>query len=75
MSGPLILSRQQIASGQIEARRPIPSIRALCQEYGIAQATAGKAIGLLAAEHPVRQVPGKGWFVTPEDNRPGPGDS
>jgi GntR family transcriptional regulator len=38
--------RQQIASGQIEARRPIPSIRALCQEYGIARATAGKAIGL-----------------------------
>jgi DNA-binding GntR family transcriptional regulator len=67
--------RQQIASGQIEARRPIPSIRALCQEYGIARATAGKAIGLLAAEHLVRRVPGKGWFVTPEDTRPGPAGS
>jgi GntR family transcriptional regulator len=65
--------RQQIASGQIEPRRPIPSIRTLCQTYGIARATAGKAIGLLAEEHLVRRVPGKGWFVTPEADRPSPG--
>lgn len=62
--------RDQITAGKIQPRRPIPSIRALCQEYGIARATAGKAIQILAAEHLVRRVPGKGWFVTPEDTRP-----
>ena len=61
--------RDQIASGRIEPRRPIPSIRTLCETYGIARATAGKAIGLLADEHLVRRVPGKGWFVTPEAER------
>jgi GntR family transcriptional regulator len=61
--------RDQITSGQIAPRRPIPSIRTLCATYGIARATAGKAIGVLADEHLVRRVPGKGWFVTPEDAR------
>jgi GntR family transcriptional regulator len=65
--------RQQITSGQIEPRRPIPSIRTLCQDYGIARATAGKAIAVLAGEHLVRRVPGRGWFVTPESERPAPG--
>jgi DNA-binding GntR family transcriptional regulator len=64
--------RDQISSGQIEPRRPIPSIRTLCQTYGIARATAGKAIAVLATEHLVRRVPGKGWFVTPEAERPSP---
>jgi GntR family transcriptional regulator len=63
--------RDQIMSGQIEPRRPIPSIRTLCQTYGIARATAGKAIGLLADERLIRRVPGKGWYVTPESERSG----
>ena len=62
--------RDQITSGKIEPRRPIPSIRTLCQTYGIARATAGKAIRLLADEGLIRRVPGKGWFVTPESERP-----
>jgi len=62
--------RDQITSGKIEPRRPIPSIRTLCQTYGIARATAGKSIRVLADEGLIRRVPGKGWFVTPESERP-----
>jgi GntR family transcriptional regulator len=58
--------RDQIRSGKIEPRRPIPSIRTLCETYGIARATAGKAIRLLADEGLIRRVPGKGWFVAPQ---------
>jgi len=60
--------RDQITSGKIEPRRPIPSIRTLCETYGIARATAGKAIHVLAEEGLIRRVPGKGWFVMPRDD-------
>jgi DNA-binding GntR family transcriptional regulator len=60
--------RDQIKSGKIEPRRPIPSIRTLCETYGIARATAGKAIRLLADEGLIRRVPGKGWFVAPQSD-------
>ena len=61
--------RDQVASGKIEPRRPIPSVRTLCQTYGIARATATKAIHVLAEEGLIRRVPGKGWFVTPPAER------
>jgi len=62
--------RDQIKSGKIEPRRPIPSIRTLCETYGIARATAGKAIHMLSDEGLIRRVPGKGWFVTPNAEGP-----
>jgi GntR family transcriptional regulator len=62
--------RDQIKSGKIEPRRPIPSVRTLCETYGIARATAGKAIHMLADEGLIRRVPGKGWYVRPESERP-----
>jgi GntR family transcriptional regulator len=65
--------RDQITSGNIEPRRPIPSVRTLCETYGIARATASKALHLLAGEGLIRQVPGRGWFVTPESDRPAAG--
>lgn len=58
--------RRQIESGEIEARRPVPSIRTLCQTYGIARATAAKSLRVIADEGLIRQVPGRGWFVVPE---------
>lgn len=58
--------REQITSGKIEPRRPIPSVRTLCETYGIARATAGKAIHVLAEEGLIRRVPGKGWYVVPD---------
>jgi GntR family transcriptional regulator len=61
--------RDKIESGQIEARRPIPSIRTLCQTYGIARVTAGKSIQVLADENLIRLVRGKGWYVRPESER------
>ncbi len=63
--------RGQIEAGKIEARRPVPSIRTLCQTYGIARTTAAKSLRVLADEGLIRQVPGRGWFVVPEaDRRP-----
>ncbi len=58
--------RRQIQSGAIEPRRPVPSIRTLCQTYGIARATATKSLHILAEEGLIRRVPGRGWFVVPE---------
>lgn len=57
--------RQQIASGELAPGRPVPSIRTLCERYGIARMTAAKAIHVLAGEGLVHSVPGRGWFVTP----------
>src|SRR3979411_1046606 len=65
-----VLLRDPVTSGQIEPRRPIPSVRTLCQTYGIARATAGKAIKVLAGEGLIHQVPGRGWFVTPQGGWP-----
>ena len=65
--------RDQIKSGKIEPRLPIPSIRTLCETYGIARATAGKAIHMLSDEGLIRRVPGKGWFVTPKAEGPAHG--
>jgi DNA-binding GntR family transcriptional regulator len=45
-------------------------VRTLCETYGIARATATKAVHLLADEGLIRRVPGKGWFVTPDTERP-----
>jgi GntR family transcriptional regulator len=61
--------RGQITSGELAPRRPIPSVRTLVEQYGVARATASKAIQLLADEGLVRVVKGRGWFVTPEDQR------
>ena len=58
--------RRQIQSGAIEPRRPVPSIRTLCQTYGIARATATKSLHILAEEGLIHRVPGRGWFVVPE---------
>jgi DNA-binding GntR family transcriptional regulator len=60
--------REQITSGQIEPRRPIPSVRTLVERYGVARATATKAIAILADEGLVRVVKGRGWFVAPRED-------
>jgi GntR family transcriptional regulator len=62
--------REQILSGHIPPRRPIPSVTTLQQTYGIARGTVRKAVALLAAEGLVVLRPGWGTFVTPEDQRP-----
>jgi GntR family transcriptional regulator len=57
--------RQQIASGELAPGRPVPSIRTLCERYGIARMTAAKSLRMLADEGLVHVVAGRGWFVTP----------
>lgn len=57
--------RDQIELGELQPRRPIPSVRTLVERYGVARATAGKAIQVLADEGRVRLVKGRGWFVAP----------
>ena len=64
------LLRQRILSGKIGARQPVPSAKALVQEFGIARGTAERAVATLRSEGLVRTVPGKGVFVVPEDERP-----
>jgi DNA-binding GntR family transcriptional regulator len=64
------LLRQQILSGKIGPRQPVPSAKALVQEFGIARGTAERAVAVLRSEGLVRTVPGKGVFVVPEDERP-----
>jgi GntR family transcriptional regulator len=64
------LLRQRILSGKIGPRQPVPSAKALVQEFGIARGTAERAVAALRSEGLVRTVPGKGVFVVPEDERP-----
>ena len=62
--------RAQIASGELEAGRPIPSEESLAQQYGVSRLTARKAVHLLRDEGLVRHAIGRGTFVTPENQRP-----
>ena len=62
--------REQILSGQIPSRRPIPSVTTLQQTYGIARGTVRKAVALLADEGLVVVRPGWGTFVAPEGQWP-----
>lgn len=55
--------RDRIGSGELQPGRPIPSLVALVQQYGVARGTAAKAVGVLVGEGLVRIVPGKGAFV------------
>jgi len=57
------LLRQQIATGELQPRRPIPSIRTLQQRYGVADGTVKKAVQVLRDEGLVRTVPGRGVYV------------
>jgi DNA-binding GntR family transcriptional regulator len=56
--------RDDIQSGKLEPRRPVPSIRTLCEQYGVARETATAAMRVLESEGLVRVVKGKGFYVT-----------
>jgi GntR family transcriptional regulator len=60
------LIRDEIRSGALQPRRPVPSVRQLVQEHGVARDTATKALKVLEAEGLIRVVHGRGWFVTPK---------
>jgi DNA-binding GntR family transcriptional regulator len=62
--------RARIERGDIEPDRPIPSEVQIEQEFGVARATARKAVALLREWGMVVTVPGLGSYVVPEDQRP-----
>jgi len=55
--------REMITSGKIAARQPMPSIKSITQQYGVAKGTAEKALGVLRDEGLVVTVPGRGIYV------------
>jgi GntR family transcriptional regulator len=57
------IRRQRIASGELEPDRPLPSLVALVQEYGVARETARKSVRILVGEGLVQIVPGRGAYV------------
>lgn len=63
--------RRRIASGELAPGARIPSTRRITQEWGVAMATATKALATLNQEGLVRAVPGVGTVVA-ESGREGP---
>jgi len=62
--------RADIAAGRYGPDDPLPSISRLVQEYGVARATANKALRQMAAEGLAELEPGMGYYVT-QNPRPG----
>ena len=61
------LLRDQITSGQIKPRTPLPSAKTLAQEHGIAVGTVMRAFDVLRAEGLVRTIPGRGVWVIEQE--------
>jgi AcrR family transcriptional regulator len=55
--------RRRISSGELSPGDKVPSTRRITQEWGVAMATASKALAALAQEGLVRAVPGVGTVV------------
>ncbi|MFD0154015.1 TetR/AcrR family transcriptional regulator C-terminal domain-containing protein [Streptomyces sp. NPDC055721] len=55
--------RRRILSGELEPGDRVPSTRAVTREWGVAMATATKALGVLREEGLVRPEPGVGTVV------------
>ncbi|MEP7023746.1 MAG: GntR family transcriptional regulator [Actinomycetota bacterium] len=53
----------RIERGELEPNRPIPSEVQLEQEFGVARATARKAVAVLREQGLVVTVPGLGTYV------------
>lgn len=53
--------RAQIESGELTGR--LPSVKCLCQEYGVSHVTAEKSMGVLRDEGLIRVRIGKGAYV------------
>jgi len=64
------LLRDQITSGKIKPRTPLPSAKTLAQQHQIAIGTVMRAFDVLRAEGLVRTVPGRGVWVIEQDPPP-----
>ncbi|WP_330173791.1 TetR/AcrR family transcriptional regulator C-terminal domain-containing protein [Streptomyces sp. NBC_01498] len=65
--------RRRIASGELAPGDRVPSTRRITQEWGVAMATATKALTALNQEGLVRAVPGVGTVVAEPDRSRGRG--
>ncbi|MET9557890.1 GntR family transcriptional regulator [Streptomyces sp. NPDC006645] len=65
--------RRRIASGDLAPGDRVPSTRRITEEWGVAMATATKALAALNQEGLVRAVPGVGTVVAEPDRGRGPG--
>jgi DNA-binding transcriptional regulator YhcF (GntR family) len=55
--------RRRIAAGELRPGERVPSTRTLVREWGVAMATAARALSVLAEQGWVRAVPGSGTVV------------
>lgn len=55
--------REMIVSGKVAPRHPMPSIKSIIQQHGVAKGTVEKALGVLRNEGLVVTVPGRGMYV------------
>ena len=61
---------KRIESGDLQARRPIPSEKTLMQAYpGVARGTVRRAVQHLRDQGLVYTVPQRGTYVTPPEDR------
>ncbi|MFB6724220.1 GntR family transcriptional regulator [Kribbella sp. NPDC056345] len=61
--------RGRISNGELQAGDRVPSVRSLMREFGVAIATAQRALTSLRAEGYIRPERGIGSIVTTEDER------
>lgn len=61
---------ERIRRREFKPNRPIPSEKALMQQYGVAKVTARQAVAFLRAQGWVFTVPYRGTYVSPPDNWP-----
>ncbi|MFJ2745026.1 TetR/AcrR family transcriptional regulator C-terminal domain-containing protein [Streptomyces sp. NPDC087440] len=66
--------RRRISCGELSPGDRVPSTREITREWGVAMATASRALAVLAQEGLVRAVPGVGTVVAPpvSAGRPAP---
>lgn len=64
--------RRRIAAGELRAGDRVPSTRQLAREWGVALATATKALALLCQEGVLRAVPRVGTVVATPEPAPSP---
>ncbi|MEU8087177.1 TetR/AcrR family transcriptional regulator C-terminal domain-containing protein [Micromonospora sp. NPDC049101] len=62
--------RRRIAVGELGPGDRVPSTRQIVREWGVAMATASRALTLLRQEELVRAVPGVGMVVTGPESTP-----
>jgi DNA-binding GntR family transcriptional regulator len=62
--------REQILEGQLGAGQQVPSIKKLCLESGFSRQTVGRSLRLLQRERLITRIPGRGYYVCSQSDKP-----